>query len=319
MKDIILVISFVVLFVNQISSQKIELLKTPDVCFENLPDYTFAENFLEFEDGLLIHYVDEGDKKNPVILLVHGEPNWSYSYRNIIPVLVEEGYRVIVPDLIGFGKSDKPIDKEVHTYTNHTKWLKSFINKLKLTNINCYAHDWGAMLSLRIVAANPELFKNVAISYGFLFTGEEKVPDSFYGWQKFSQTDSAFHAGTIVNWGTYKEMPLDVQNAYNAPFPNEKYKAGIRQFPVMVPTKSNDPEAIINKKLREKLKTFDKPFLTIWGDTKDEMWLDKNDILQKEVPGAKGQDHKVLKSNHFIQDDKGNELGEILLEFFSVN
>lgn len=299
-----------------LNGQAIKSLKTPKKQFKNISDYPFKEHYLELKNGLRMHYVDEGAKKSPVILLLHGEPNWSYVYRNIIPKLVAKGYRVIAPDLIGFGKSDKPVDKEVHTYSNHTYWMRQFINKLELKGINCYAHDWGAMIGLRLVAHQPELFSKVAISYGFLFTGEEEIPESFYGWQNFSQTDSAFQAGTIVNWATHNEMSKSTQEAYNAPFPSEKYKAGVRKLPVMLPLKKEDPEAIINKELREKLKLFNKPFLTIWGDSKDEMWMSKDKIMQEEIPGAKGIEHKTLKAHHFIQEDAWKELSQILLNFF---
>jgi len=317
MRALLISLIFVSFYINTLDAQKIKVLKTPNKQFENLFEYPFNENYVVIDNELVMHYLDEGGKNKPVVLLVHGEPNWSYVYRNMIAGLVEKGYRVIVPDLIGFGKSDKPINKKHHTYTNHTKWLKSFIDELNLKNINCYAHDWGAMISLRIIAAEPNLFSKVAISYGFLFTGEEKVPESFYGWQKFSQTDSAFSAGTIMNWGSYTDLSSEVQKAYNAPFPSEKYKAGVRQFPVIVPVKEDDYEAIVNKKLRQKLKLFNKPFLTIWGNTKDEMWLGKDEVLQNEIPGAKNQNHQRLKSNHFIQEDKATEIVEILLKFFS--
>jgi haloalkane dehalogenase len=317
MSRLLLHFSFLILFISQISAQKIEVLKTPPDYFKNLHEYSFNENFLELEGGLRMHYLDEGSKKKPVVLLIHGEPCWSYIYRNIIQVLIEKGYRVVVPDLVGFGKSDKPINMMEHTYSNHTEWLRFFIRKLELKEINCYAHDWGAMLCLRIIAKEPELFSKIAVSYGFLFTGEEKIPESFLGWQKFSQTDSAFMAGTIINWGTHKEVSKEVQDAYNAPYPSEKYKTGMRKFPVLIPLKKDDPEAIENKRLREKLKSFKKPFLTIWGITKDEMWMDKADILQREIPGAIGQDHKVLKSGHFIQEDQGDILAGILIQFFN--
>ncbi len=264
-----------------------------------------------------MHYLDEGNEKHPVILLLHGEPSWSFLYRNMISPLVKQGYRVIAPDLVGFGKSDKILDKSVYTYENHTAWLQSFIERLKLDSIHLYCHDWGGMIALRIVATNPELFSSVIASYAFLFTGEEQIPESFLEWQHFSQTDSAFLAGTIVDWGTYTKLPKDVHRAYNAPFPDETFKAASRQFPMMIPTDKNDPEAKMNLQLRERLKTFDKPFLTVWGDNQDAMWKGKDKILQSEIPGAKGQDHKVLHADHFLQEDKAEEINEIIINFLA--
>jgi haloalkane dehalogenase len=155
------------------------------------------------------------------------------------------------------------------------------------------------------------------VSYAFLFTGEEVIPGSFLDWQKFSQTDSAFLAGTIVNWGTYTELPEVVHEAYNAPFPDETYKAAARQFPVMIPMNKEDPEAKTNALLRKKLKTFKKPFLTVWGDNEDEMWRGKDKILQAEVPGANGQHHQVLHADHFLQEDKPKEIAQIIINFLS--
>lgn len=158
-----------------------------------------------------MHYLDEGDRKRPIVLLLHGEPSWSFLYRNIIPPLVKHGYRVIAPDLIGFGKSDKLVEKSLYTYKNHTTWLIAFIERLGLDGINLYCHDWGGMIALRIVATNPDLFSSVIVSYAFLFTGEEQIPGSFLEWQNFSQTDTAFLPGSIVAWGSYAELSDDIQ------------------------------------------------------------------------------------------------------------
>lgn len=312
----LIVLLIAVLLTKPIMAQKIEVLRTPDERFADLTDYPFAANYVSVAPGIRMHYVDEGNKAHPVILLVHGEPSWSYLYRNMIPILVKQGYRVVAPDLVGFGKSDKPTDKAMYKYQNHTTWLTTFIDQLHLRNIYLYCHDWGGMISLRIVAGKPDLFSSVAVSYAFLFTGNEQIPESFTNWQSFSQTDSAFSAGTIVNWGSYRELPKHVQQAYDAPYPEESYKVGARQFPVMIPTKAEDPEAKTNAMLREKLKNFNKPFLTIWGDNDDAMWLGKDKILQAEIPGAKNQEHRILHAHHFLQEDKSEEITEALIRFF---
>lgn len=292
-----------------------EILRTPEERFQNLPDYSFMPHYVIVEQSLRMHYVDEG--KGPVILLLHGEPSWFFLYRKIIPPLITQGYRVISPDLVGFGKSDKLVDKSMYTYQNHTFWLKSFIEALHLDHIHLYCHDWGGMIALRIVAEHPELFASVIASYAFLFTGKEQIPESFGEWKHFSQTDAAFLAGNIVDWGSYTDLPKDIHAAYNAPFPDESYKGAARQFPMMIPTDPQDIEAKINASAREKLKTFTKPFLTIWGDNADAMWQGKDAILQAEIVGAKNQHHKQLHAHHFLQEDKAVEIAEIMIDFLS--
>jgi len=293
------------------------IIKTPKECFDEIEDYPFKENHLTISPQLSMHYVDEGDKDAPVVLLLHGEPSWSYAYRNVIPALVKSGYRVIAPDLIGFGKSDKLIQPNSHTYSGHTLWLKSFIHQLNLRNINVFAHDWGGMLALRVIAHEPQLFSKVIISNAFLFTGYESFPESFVQWQQYSQKDKKFNVGTISDWGSYTKLTNSIKWAYNAPFPSEKHKTAARRFPMLIPAHKNDPEAIINLELRESLKTFSKPFLTVWSSHEDKMWQGKDTILQTEISGAKGQNHKVLKAGHFIQEDQSFKLTEIMLEFFS--
>ena len=310
--------TLLLVFINLLTrtmAQEIDVLQTPEEHFENLMDYSFAPHYVTIAPNLRMHYLDEGKTENPVILLLHGEPCWSYTYRRMILPLVEQGYRVIAPDLIGFGKSDKPVDVAVHTYQHHTLWLTTFIEQLNLTDVHVYGHDWGGMITLRIVATRPEWFASVAVSYAFLFTGAEPVPESFYDWQRFSQTDTAFQAGTIVDWGTYTDLSDSIQAAYNAPFPDEKYKAGARTFPVLVPTDPDEPEAKTNARLREKLRTFDKPFLTIWGDHEDAMWQGKDKILQAEVPGAQERDHQTLRAGHFLQEDQADKIVELIINF----
>lgn len=297
--------------------QRHEILQTPEERFENLTQYPFKSHYVFVEQGLRMHYVDEGENNQPVILLLHGEPSWSYLYRHMIPPLVSQGYRVIAPDLVGFGKSDKFMDKSMYTYSNHTYWLTRFIEVVKLENIHLFCHDWGGMIALRIVAHYPDLFSTVIASYAFLFTGKEPIPESFKEWQHFSQTDPDFLAGNIVASNTYTRLSPDIHAAYNAPFPAESYKGAARQFPMMIPTDPHDREAIINTKAREKLKTFSRPFLTVWGDNKDVMWQGKDKILQDEVAGAKNQPHRILQGHHFLHEDCSSEITAIIIDFLS--
>ena len=296
-------------------AQNTKVIKTPLERFKDLPDYNFDANYIEIDNGLEMHYIDEGDKENPVILLVHGEPSWSFIYRNMVPLLVKAGYRVVAPDLIGFGKSDKFTGFEPYTYTNHTKWLRQFIEKLGLKEVKLYAHDWGAMISLRIVAQHEYLFSHVIISDGFLFTGKENIPESFIGWVNFAKNDTAFQAGTVMNWATNKNLSQDIIEAYNAPYPNEDYMFGLRVFPDLIPIVESDDEAKLNLILRDQLKTVDIPFLTVWGDNKDEMWTGKDAILQLEINGAKNIDHQIINAHHFLQEDEPILLSKIILDF----
>jgi haloalkane dehalogenase len=262
-------------------------------------------------------YLDLGSPTDPIILLVHGEPSSSFIYRNIAAELVKQGFRVLIPNLIGFGYSDKPTNAALITYLNHTKWLTNFINKLNLTNINLFAHDWGGMISLRIVADKPELFHKVAVSYSYLFEGNETIPDSFMSFVNYAKNEPSFSAGSIINWGTNTKLPDSIKAKYDEPFQSKNDFNAVRKFPSLIPTNEEDKEAILNKKLNIKLKNFNKPFITIWGNHADLMWKGKDSILQKNIPGAKNQTHYILNSNHFIHEDQPKELVQILLDFFT--
>ena len=295
-----------------------KVIRTPEDRFKNLIDYPFAPHYVSVTPTIRMHYVDEGDPLHPVLLLLHGEPSWSYLYRHMIPPLVKQGYRVIAPDLVGFGKSDKPVDPEAHTYSQHTHWLTAFMQKLELNPVHLYCHDWGGMIALRIVAEQPALFASVIASYAFLFTGAESVPESFRDWQRFSQTDIAFRASAVVDGNTYNELTEATQAAYDAPFPDDTYKAGSRRFPMLIPTDKDDPEARTNVQLRAKLRTFTHPFLTVWGDNGDEMWQGKEKILQYEIPGAQHRNHRIVHAHHFLQEDQAQPLTEIISHFLST-
>jgi len=274
--------------------------------------------FVKVDDTLKMAYLDMGNIRDPLVILLHGEPNSSFVYRNIAPFITKQGFRVIIPDLIGFGYSDKPKNPEEITYSNHTKWLNNFIVRLELKDINLFAHDWGGMIALRIIAKKPEKFKSVAISYSYLFEGTEKIPDGFLGFKEYAKTDSNFSAGDIMNWGSYKELSDSLKAKYDEPFKNTDFVAA-RKFPWLIPDNPNDKEAILNKTLNKSLKNFKNPFITIWGNNKDSMWIGKDSLLQKLILGAKNQIHYTLESNHFIQEDKPEELVQILVDFFQKN
>ncbi len=288
---------------------------------KQMEDYAYADwkyKSLKVGDTLNMAYADIGNTLDPMVVLLHGEPNSSFVYREIAPPIVKRGFRVIMPDLIGFGHSEKPSNTETITYSNHTKWLSDFFQTLNLKNVNLYAHDWGAMISLRIVAEQPEIFEKVAISYGYLHDGTEGIPESFKGFKEYAKKDANFSAGNIMNWGSYKKLSDSIIAKYDEPFKNTDFVAA-RRFPWLIPENPSDQEAILNKKLNEELKNFNKPFITIWGNHNDPMWVGKDSILQKNIKGAQNQKHYLLESNHFIQEDKPEELVEILIEFFKKN
>ena len=283
-------------------------------------DFYTAEHyqFIEVDEGIRMAYTVLGRADDPVVLLLHGEPNSSFIYREIAPMLAEQHFRVIVPDLVGFGYSDKPENPELISYAHQTKWLNAFIDRLALTDIHLFAHDWGGMISLRIVAERPDLFKKVAVSYSYLFEGDEKIPDSFLGFINYAQNDPNFSAGNIMDWGTKTTLPDSVKAKYNAPFQRASETFFVRKFPSLIPTSTDDPEAIVNQKCNAQLKLFSKPFITIWGNNEDLMWKDKDSLLQHLVPGAKNQAHHTLNADHFIQEDQPLELAKILISFFKA-
>ena len=272
--------------------------------------------FIQVDNDIKMAYLDIGNIEDPIILLLHGEPNNSFVFRDIAPYLVQQKFRVIIPDLVGFGYSDKPNNSDVITYSNQTKWLNNFIDNLKLTDINLFAHDWGGMISLRIVADRQTLFSKVAVSYCFLFEGNENIPESFIGFVNYAKNEPSFSAGDIMDWGTNTKLSDSIKKKYDRPFQSQSDYISVRKFPSMIPLHKEDPEAIINKKLNKKLKLFTKPFITIWGNNQDLMWKGKDSILQNNIIGTKNQIHYTLDSNHFIQEDKPTELTQILINFF---
>ncbi len=291
-----------------------KILRTPDNRFSNLLDYPFKPNYIQLGD-IRIHYLDEGESSKEVVLLIHGEPTWSYLYRKMVPIVSESGYRVIVPDLVGFGKSDKPINQEDYTYEKHVGWISSFIESLDLKNINLFCQDWGGLIGLRIVSEQGYRFNRIIASNTSLPTGDFKVPKAFFNWQKFSQDTPVFNASKIVKSSCVNKISNEVQKAYDAPFPDETYKAGARRFPMLVPTSPNDPSSQPNREAWEKLKNWHKPFLTAFSDS-DPITKGGDILFQKLIPGCKGISHKtIVGAGHFLQEDKGPELAQLIVDF----
>ena len=291
-----------------------EYLRTPDACFENLKDYPFKPNYIPI-DKLRMHYIDEGSISDPVILLLHGEPTWSYLSRNMIFPLQRAGFRVIAPDLIGFGKSDKPSSSIVYTYTNHVQWLEVFLKTLNLKNITLFCQDWGSLIGLRVAINNSERFSKIIVSNGGLPIGNEKIPKAFNYWRLFAKYSPWFPIGKIIQQGTIKTLDTKTIEAYNAPFPSPSYKVGARIFPQLVPISTDDPESENNKKAWEELSRWQKPFLTAFSN-RDPITRGGAKKFQLQVPGCNHSNHKIIKNaGHFLQEDNSPELVNIITKF----
>jgi haloalkane dehalogenase len=232
---------------------------------------------------------------------------------------VENGYRIIAPDLIGFGRSDKPTQRSDYTYERHLNWLKETVEQIGLPNITMVCQDWGGLLGLRMLAENPEQYARVLATNTFLPTGETEPSEAFLNWQKFSQEVPSFPAAGIIKGATITPLTENIIAAYNAPFPDESYKEGARQFPVLVPTSSDNPETEANRKAWVNLAKFDKPFITAFSDS-DPVTAGGDQYMQKAIPGCNGQAHTVIKDGgHFVQEDKGEELADIIIQFMKAN
>jgi haloalkane dehalogenase len=297
-----------------------EILRTPDDRFKNLPDYPFRPHYLTINDRLedvaiRIHYIDEGDSGSQAVLMLHGEPSWSFLYRKMVAPFVQAGYRVLAPDLPGFGKSDKPGKRTDYSYARHVAWMQDWLQVMDLQNIILICQDWGGLIGLRLVAEESHRFARVVTSNTMLPTGDHSPGDAFIQWQKFSQEAPVFKTGQIVNGGTVTNLPDAVIAAYDAPFPDESYKEGARQFPILVPTRPDDPESQANRDAWKVLMGFKKPWLCAFGDS-DPITGAAAPVIQKLVPGCQGQPHTTIRGGgHFIQEDCGEELAQVVLEW----
>ena len=298
-----------------------QVLRTPDERFANLPDWPYQPRYTTVTDGLTgtelrIHHVDEGAADAPVVLCMHGEPSWSYLYRKMIPVLTGAGLRVVCPDLPGFGRSDKPADRSDYSYARFVSWMGSWLEANDLTGMTFVGQDWGGLIGLRLVAAMPHRFQRVVAANTFLPTGDRPPGRAFLAWREYSQTVPDFHVGGIVSGGTAsRPLPPEVIAAYDAPFPDDSYKAGARQFPTLVPASMDDPERMAQLTAWEVLRRWDKPFLCAFSD-QDPVTAGGDRGFQAVVPGTKGQPHVTLAGGgHFLQEDVGEELARVVAEF----
>jgi haloalkane dehalogenase len=299
-----------------------ETVRTPENRFEGLPDYAFAPRYVVIDDldggTLRVHHLDEGPPDAAPVLLLHGEPSWSYLYRQMIPTLVDAGHRVVVPDLVGFGRSDKPTSTSDHTYARHVEWMRQVLfDHLDLRHLTFFGQDWGGLVGLRLVAADPERFDRVVVGNTGLPTGDRKPSDAFLAWQRYSQTTGDFAVGRIVDGGCATDLAPEVIAAYDAPFPDDRYKAGARTFPSLVPTRPDDPAASDNRAAWEVLSRFDKPFLCTFSD-RDPITAGGDAPFRTRVPGAADQVHVTIDGGgHFLQEDRRPELASTIVDFIA--
>jgi haloalkane dehalogenase len=294
------------------------VLRTPEHRFSNLSGYPFEPRYVEL-DSLRIHYVDENPHAGDPVLLMHGEPSWSFLYRKMIPLLAEAGYRVVAPDLVGFGRSDKPASQSDYTYQGHIEWMTDWLAEVDLRDVTLVCQDWGALIGLRLAAADPDRFARIVVANGVLPTGDERTPVAFRAWRAFVRWSPRFPVGWILRMGCKTPLPPEVVAGYEAPFPGPAYLAGALAFPQLVPTRTEDPASAANRVAWQVLERWEKPFLTAFSDG-DPIMRGIERVFQRRVPGALGQPHTIIEgAGHFLQEDRGPELARVTLDFIRAN
>lgn len=297
------------------------VLRTPDDRFRDVPDFPYSPQWITVRSDddfapVRMAWVDDGGHDVPPVLCLHGEPSWSFLYRHMMPIFKDGGFHAIAPDLIGFGRSDKPTQTSDYSYARHTAWLRSFIENLDLKKIHLVCQDWGGLLGLRLVAEMPERFAAVVASNTFLPTGHGTMPEAFLRWREFSQTVPEFPVGTVLDMGTASELSDEVKAAYDAPFPDEAHKAGARVFPTLVPIDPEHEASKRNQRAWEALAECEIPFLCAFGDS-DPVTGGLDKFLIERIPGAHGQPHTTIENaGHFIQEDQPVAFANTALEFF---
>lgn len=298
-----------------------QVLRTPDERFDDLADYPFAPDYTWIPSGnggdLRVHAIDEGPRDAAPVLLLHGEPSWSYLYRDFVAPLVAAGHRVIAPDLIGFGKSDKPAAREDYSYERHVDWMLAWLEARDLRGVTLFCQDWGGLIGLRLVAERPDRFARLIIANTGLPTGDG-VSEGFSAWLAFSQSSPTFPVGHIVSGGTVRGLSPAAIAAYDAPFPDDGYKAGARQFPALVPVTPAHPSVAENKAAWTVLEHFTGPVLTCFSD-RDPVTAGGDRVFQRRIPGAVGQPHVTIGgAGHFLQEDKPEEIVRLILSFIAT-
>jgi haloalkane dehalogenase len=307
----------------------VDSVRTPEERFIDLPDYPFDPHYANVGEDLRMHYVDEGPRQGPPVLLLHGQPTWSYLYRHVVPVLTAHGCRVVAPDLIGFGRSDKPTLRSDYSVKSHVRWLQEFIEAVALTQITLVVQDWGGPLGLGVLARTPERFARVVAANTALHTADASlagaltwachsaggtvvIEPALLDYQRMTQELPRFQPSLFVQGATMTTVSDDVLAAYDAPFPDESFCAGPRQLPVLMGLTPASECARTNQRTLAALASFTRPFLTAFsdGDPSTRGW---EAVLQRVVPGATGQPHPTMEgAGHFLQEDAGAELGQVI-------
>ncbi|NHD16544.1 MULTISPECIES: haloalkane dehalogenase [unclassified Actinopolyspora] len=296
------------------------VLTTPQEAFERVTGFDYQPYYAEVpdQDGgtLRMSYVDEGPRQGPVVLLLHGEPSWSFLYRKVVPVLTGAGLRAVAPDLVGFGRSDKPADPADHSYARHVEWVRSLaFDVLDLRGVTLVGQDWGGLIGLRLLAEHPERFAGAVAANTGMPTGDRDMPEVWWRFRRTVEKAENLDVGRLVEGGCARPVAEEVRAAYDAPFPDESHKAGPRVMPTLVPTSPDDPATEANRAAWRALAASRIPLLTAFGDS-DPITGAMGPVLRGKVPGAEGQNHTTLENaGHFLQEDVGAELGEVVAEF----
>ena len=292
-----------------------KVLRTAEQRFADLPGFSYEPRYADV-GGLRLAYVESGPPSGPPVLLLHGEPSWSFLYRKVIPVLAGAGLRAIAPDLIGFGRSDKPAEIADHSYARHVEWIRALaFDALGLSGVTLVGQDWGGLIGLRLVAEHPGRFARVVAANTGLPTGDQPMPDVWLRFREVVRTSPALSVSRLVQSGCQTALPPGVLAAYDAPFPDPAHAAAVRAMPELVPATPDNPASAANRAAWRQLATWDKPFLVAFSD-RDPITGAMAPVLKRGVPGAAGRQHPVLAgAGHFLQEDAGEELGAIVAAF----
>jgi haloalkane dehalogenase len=294
-----------------------DVARTPEDRFAGVPDFAYSPHYWDVDDdeggSLRVAYIDEGPAEAPTVVLMHGEPSWSFLYRTMIPGLLEAGLRVVVPDLVGFGRSDKPLADADYTYARHVEWMRAVLfDHLDLQGLTLFCQDWGGLIGLRLVAEHPDRFDRVCAANTGLPDGTRRLPEAWWRFYEFVQSSPDLPIGLLVSGGVVNPMAPEVVAAYEAPFPDASYKAGARSFPGLIPQSADNPATPDNQRAWEVLDTFTKPFLCAFSD-QDPITGGGDRVFHARVPGTSGQPHLTVPGGHFLQEDSGPELVDALV------
>jgi haloalkane dehalogenase len=295
-----------------------EIVRTPPERFDVVAGFDHPPSWVEVDagQGLRMALVDVGPREGPVVVLVHGEPTWGYLYRAMLPPLVDAGLRVVVPDLVGCGRSDKPVERDAYSFAGHVEWLRTALfDALALREVTYVGQDWGGLLGMRLLAENPDRFAGVVMSNTGLPTGDVPMPEVWQQFRQMVRTTPTLDVGRMVDSGCRRALTEAERAAYAAPFPTEQHCAAIRTFPDLVPNTPDDPATPANRAAWERLSTIEVPFLTAFSDG-DPITRGGDRWMHAKIPGAHGRDHTVIENaGHFVQEDEPARFAEVVADF----